>query len=299
MLSSRIQASSPVESDQAEAIIAAFDEWAKTVESRARRAEFHPNGYGSSVRQAEESRIHPAVAALERSIYGNDRLPQFRRQPIVRQGPSVVMRIFVAAVYILVAAAIAGAALAWRSSDDRIKDIVAAWETSLTRVSTILGVRSPPIANLLAAAPVSSVPDQVPAENEAVPRAAAETVPQAAVPLAPSATAPVAPSATGPVPAGAPPEVQQQLATIEDDLTAMLQAIEQIASKQEQMAKDIAALQAAQQKISQKISPPNLRTGFLTAPRKNSPKPVRAEAPVELAPAPVPAARPRQPADLP
>lgn len=281
MLSSRIQAS-PVESDQGEAILAAFNEWAKTVEGRARKAELHSNGYGSSDHRAEISHVHPAIAALERSIYGDDRPPEFRRQQIVPQRPSVAKRIFLTAVYILIAGAIAGAALAWRSSDDKIKDIVAAWESSLNHFSSILGVRSPPSANVLAAAPVSSVPDQVPALNEAVPQAA-----------------PVPPFAPAPVPPRASHEVQQQLATIADDLAAMRQAMEQIAGKQDQMAQDIAALQAAQQKISQKISPPNLLTGSHVAPRKTVAKPVRPEAAIEPAPVPVPAARPQPPADLP
>lgn len=280
MLSSRIQAS-PVESDQSEAILAAFNEWAKTVEGRARKAKLHSNGYGSLDHRAEISHVHPAIAALERSIYGDDRPPEFRRQQIVPQRPSVAKRIFLTAVYILIAGAIAGAALAWRSSDDKIKDIVAAWESSLNHFSSILGVRSPPSANVLAAAPVSSVPDHVPALSEAVPQAA-----------------PVTP-ATAPVPPGASHEVQLQLATIGDDLAAMRQAMEQIAGRQDQMAEDIAALQAAQQKISQTISPPHLRTGSQVAPRKTVAKPVRPEAAIEPAPLPVPAARPQSPADLP
>lgn len=50
--------------------------------------------------------------------------------------------------------------------------------------------------------------------------------------------------------------LQRQLETMATDLAAVRRTVDQIAAKQEQMAKDVTALQAIQQSVSEKMSPP-------------------------------------------
>lgn len=70
--------------------------------------------------------------------------------------------------------------------------------------------------------------------------------------LAPSgAVAQGAASATPPI----PPALAQQLATMTGDLAAVRHSLDEFAAKQDQMAQTIATLQAAEQDISQKLSP--------------------------------------------
>ena len=84
--------------------------------------------------------------------------------------------------------------------------------------------------------------------------------------------------------------VQQQLQAVASDLAIVRRTAEQIASKQEQMAQDIATLQASERDVTQKIS--SLAQAAAAA-RKNAQKaahPERANQPV-AEPLPVPEAR--------
>jgi hypothetical protein len=56
------------------------------------------------------------------------------------------------------------------------------------------------------------------------------------------------------------------------DLTVMRQRVEQLAVKQEQMAHNIASLQAVEQDIKQKMSSPPLPPAASLPPRKNAPR---------------------------
>jgi peptidoglycan hydrolase CwlO-like protein len=67
--------------------------------------------------------------------------------------------------------------------------------------------------------------------------------------------------------------------------------VEQIASKQEQMAQDIATLQAAERDVNQKISALTTATAVRAA-RKNVPKTVYPEPAGQPASAPLPVSRP-------
>jgi hypothetical protein len=58
------------------------------------------------------------------------------------------------------------------------------------------------------------------------------------------------------------PGLQQQLETIVGDLTIVRRIVEQVAARQDQMAQDIATLQAAEQNVSQKISMPPSVSGL-------------------------------------
>ena len=64
----------------------------------------------------------------------------------------------------------------------------------------------------------------------------------------------VAQSGSAPELADVSPAVQQQLQAVASDLAIVRRTAEQIASKQEQMAQDIATLQASERDVNQKIS---------------------------------------------
>jgi hypothetical protein len=71
------------------------------------------------------------------------------------------------------------------------------------------------------------------------------------------------------------------------DLAAMRRSLEQVAVKQEQMAQNIAALQAAEQDIRKKVSSRPLAQTNSDQPRK-LPKPPANSSPAQSPPAPPP-----------
>jgi hypothetical protein len=145
-----------------------------------------------------------------------------------------------------------GATLAWQSHGDDAKQIVRTWAPSL-------GWLFPPDG-----------PDS--AQNAALPQYA---------PLTQSAA---------PASAVTPGELVQQLEPITRDLTIVRRSLEQIAAKQEQMAQNIATLQAAEQDIRQKMSsPPPSRPG---PPRK---PPEAAAQSSAVQPSPMPSPPPARP----
>jgi hypothetical protein len=70
-----------------------------------------------------------------------------------------------------------------------------------------------------------------------------------------SQTAPVAQSAQAGAALGISPELQQKFESLRDDIADVRRIVEQIAIRQEQMTESVVALQAAQQTLTQKLSP--------------------------------------------
>jgi hypothetical protein len=83
-------------------------------------------------------------------------------------------------------------------------------------------------------------------------------------------------------------QVQQQLEAAMSDLAIIRRTVEQIASKQEQMAQDIATLQATQRDVNQKIISSVVQAAAVRAARKNVPKVARQEPVGQPASAPLP-----------
>ena len=84
-------------------------------------------------------------------------------------------------------------------------------------------------------------------------------------------------------------ELVQQLEPVVRDLALVRHSLEQLAAKQDQMAQNIATLQAAEQDIRQKISSP-------PAPRAATPrKPTQAAAQSSSVPSAAPSAQPPSP----
>jgi hypothetical protein len=71
------------------------------------------------------------------------------------------------------------------------------------------------------------------------------------------------------------PELVQQIKAVEGSLTRMRHKVEQLAAMQEQMAHNIASLQAAERDIRQKMSSPSLSQAVPLPPRRNAARPLR------------------------
>ncbi len=165
----------------------------------------------------------------------NDPLPTDRPSPGRRTSRSLAR--FLLAVCVGVAAT-----LAWQSYSGTAKQMIA---NSAPRLSGLL--LSPPAAMNQPSgretaieqpsppAVQAAAPQAPSAQSEAVASTASETV---------TSTAPTAPSR----------ELRQQLETMEQDLAAVRQSVEQLAAGQEQMARDIAKLHTAGQDIRRRTS---------------------------------------------
>ena len=87
-------------------------------------------------------------------------------------------------------------------------------------------------------------------------------------------------------------ELENRLETVVNDLAVMRRTAEQLAAKQEAMARDIAVLQAVERTVSEKLSSLPQLTAALGTPRKNASSIVQSEATAQPAAVPLPIARP-------
>jgi hypothetical protein len=74
-------------------------------------------------------------------------------------------------------------------------------------------------------------------------------------------------------------ELKQQLQTVVNDLAVILHNVEQLSSKHEQMSRDILAVQATEQNVSEKISSLTQAASVHAPPRKSVPRFVHAATP--------------------
>ncbi len=141
--------------------------------------------------------------------------------------------------------------------DDQTKEMLRTWvRSSLIWSSAILGT---PRGSELAAEPGGKLPDQA-----------------------------VAPSAPTSIAIKEFPELQQQLQTMANDLTTLQRLVEQVASKQEQIFRDMTTLQTAEQNLSEKISSLAQPAAGRVAPRRNVAKLVHPEVPRQSGAEPLP-----------
>jgi len=139
--------------------------------------------------------------------------------------------------------------------DDQTKELIKTWgQSSLIWASSVLG--STQRSSELAAEPGSTLSDQA-----------------------------VTPT---PVAIGDIPELQLQLQTLAGDLAVLQRIVEQVASKQEQISRDIATLQATEQNINEKISSLTQAAAVHAPPRRNVAKLVHSETPKQPAASPLP-----------
>jgi hypothetical protein len=173
----------------------------------------------------------------------------------VTSRPSIVRRMLRSLARFSIAVLIGvGATLAWQSYGDEAREVLSTQVPSLSWLSVSTMTTAPD--------PRGST------QNAAVPQSA--PIPQ---------TAPAAAAATTPESA--------QLEPIARDLAAMRRSLEQLAVTQEQMAQNIAALQAAEQDIRKKMASRPLAQTISAQPRKQ-PKPPANSAPAQSPPVPPP-----------
>jgi hypothetical protein len=86
-------------------------------------------------------------------------------------------------------------------------------------------------------------------------------------------------ASTTPITVTESPELQQQVQNVVSDLAALQRLVEQVASKQEQISRDMTTLQATEQNLSAKISSLAQPAAVRIAPRRNVAKLVHSEAP--------------------
>jgi hypothetical protein len=211
--------------------------------------------------QSSPLNVAPLVPNVEPLLHAPPRPSGFNNDHLASDGPSIGGRIFRTLARFFIAVLIGvGATLAWQSHGDDAKQIVRTWAPSLGWLLPVSTTTSPPDG------PVS-------AQDAALPQSA--------------------PVTQRPAPASAV-ELVQQLEPITRDLTVVRRSLEQLAAKQEQMAQNIATLQAAEQDIRQKMSsPPPSRP----VPPRKPPEAAAQSSAVQSSsvPSPLPPARPPLP----
>jgi hypothetical protein len=176
----------------------------------------------------------------------------FENDHLASERPSTIRRMLRSLTRFCIAVLIGvGVTLAWQSYGDKAREV--------------LSTQVPPLGWLSVSATTLTSDGQGPAQDAAVPQSA--PLPQAPAPAAAATT----------------PEFTQ-LEPMARDLAAMRRSLEQLAVKQEQMAQNIAALQAAQQDIRKKISSRPSAQTISDQPRK-PPKTPANSSPAESRPA--------------
>ncbi|MGB8578958.1 MAG: hypothetical protein WCD56_20715, partial [Pseudolabrys sp.] len=181
--------------------------------------------------------------------------------------PSIGRRAFRSVAHFFITALIAvligvAASSAWQSYGDDAKEMVRTWAPSLDRLSSTWQSRSDEAKRMIKTWALS------------LDWLMKKSPPDVDIAAKQKGSSPAAAITQKPVPAAVavPFESAQQLKTMAHDLTVMRQRVEQLAVKQEQMAHNIASLQAVGQDIKQKMPSPPLPPAASLPPRKNAPR---------------------------
>ncbi len=196
------------------------------------------NSRPPSLQSEEISSDSPSIAPDAPSM---DPSPQQRNpqsEEVSRDRPSVAKRLFRIFAHGFIITVIVSTAFVWQSADSTTKDMVQGWVNSLVWSSHLLPKNVLPESDVATEA-VSATSDQ---------RSTGATVNSPTV----SASQP-APTSTA---TESSPDLKKQLEAILIDLANVRRIVEQVAASQEQLARNIATLQADEQDVSQKISAP-------------------------------------------
>ena len=255
----RLQSRAPIEpNDDLDNVLHSFHEW---MVEKAQADRNRKISSGRNDAAGERSYIPPSIASPGPSIVPNQRAMS---EEISSNKPSVGRRVFRTFVYSLAVAALV--TVAWQAyRDEQTKEMISGW-----------GSRS---LSWLSAGPGRKV-----AFGQHPATAASANSSDQAVAVAQSGSA-----QTG---ADVFREVQKQLEAAMSDLGSIRHTLEQIASKQERMAQDIATLQATQRDVNQKIISWLAQAAAVRAAQKNVPKAPRPEPVGQPASAPPPALAP-------
>ncbi len=246
------------------------------------------------VRVAPEAGDTPVgVRAVEPSIPHHSYA--FEEHPFAADGPSVGKRMLRACSRFAIAALIGVVGtLTLQSHAREAGNLVSAWAPSLgfwpfasrtTPAAEIAG--GPEQTGSIPAGPASAQAAELP------PPAASPPSTQGAA-LAPPAPAP---EISPPAPAAPSPESAQQLEAIARDLAAVRRSVERLTAEQEQMAKNIVALQTMEQSAKRRAPAP--ARGAAVAPHRSEPVTAPARRSEPVAALPPPRTAPIQPSTAP
>ncbi len=217
----------------------------------------------SSLNYDYEADVAPLAPNAEPPLHAPPRPPGFNNNQLASDRPSFRGRIFRALARFFLPALIGiGATLAWQSHANEAKEMLRAWAPSL---GWLLPVATKPPSETMVSGQNAVLPPSAPVTQTGEATAAATSQ-----------------------------ELAQQLEPVVRDLAVVRHSLEQLAAKQDQMAQNIATLQAAEQDIRQKMSsrpPPRA-----TTPRK-PPQPAAQSSAVQSSsgPSPAPSAQPPLP----
>jgi hypothetical protein len=219
----------------------------------------------------EGSDFSAGLGAVEPSIRVSPRPSDFKNDQVANDRPSIGRRTFRTLARFFIAALIGvGATFAWQSHGDEAKEIVRTWSPSLSSAWQSYGD-----------------------EAKEMVRTWTPSLGWLA-----SVSTTKSPPAPAPAAAATSPELVQQLEAMARDLTAVRHSVEQLADKQEQMARNIATLQTIEQDIRKKMSLPPPSQAVPIPPRKKAPRvaaPPQAATQSLSAPRPAPLRRPPLP----
>ncbi len=255
-------------------ILFAFREWLKAHEGRVGKLSLRSDADGPSDENAAGKAFHvsPGIAAAAPSI-DLKRLQARDRRSVAKRVSRVVVRS-------LVIFALVGGAIAWqRYVDEETKtmaraDIVKAWDLASRWLPSTFQTETRPSSDVAAAPEPGNTPQAALATSQPASEPAQATPPVQPVP------APVA-SLTA-------PELQQKLEALQTGLADVRRIVEQIATRQDEIAQDMVTLQVAQQALTQKLSaPPQTAAAPTAAPARKIFPPQTATSPRSV-PGPAP-----------
>lgn len=274
---------------------------------------------------ANASQVSAGPQADGPSALATLRPAEFRNDPLRREEPSTIGRVARAATRFLVALGVGvGGTFAWQSYGDAAKGMIANLAPQLAWISSRLATnpaRDPaPTSAPTAPGPAieASTPQPAAAQAASVAQAAtdmpAAAAAQAAPPVAPTATEQAATNTTARTVPAPPSPDQQQLDTMARDIGDLRQSVEQLAARQEQMARDMASLKATEASRHRIAAPPRpaaarkpppqaapqaipALSSALSSPQPLPPPPPIASAPPMPAVSPPPAAPPQPAAE--
>lgn len=274
-------------------ILFAFREWLKAQEGRVGKLSLRSEADGALDDNAAEKafQFSPGIAAAEPPVD----LQSSNKRSVGRWLSRVIVRC-------LVIFALVGAAVAWQQyADDQTKtavqdEVTKTWDLASGWVLSVLHLDTHPGTDV-ALAPTSENSNQTQMQDSA----ASQTAPVAQPTSESSPAAPVARPALGipqanavaqPSQAPVAPEIssglQQKFESLQDDIADVRRIVEQIAIRQEQMAENMAALQTAQQTLTQKLAPPQTAAAPVVPHTRKTTYPEAA-----AVPHPIPAPPPR------
>jgi hypothetical protein len=253
MVESKDQA---LNSQNGEQVLRSFQEWmveqAHAAKSTNQAAQFSDLDNHDS-RKGSSPSIAPREPSIESSSSASPGLPidpsQQANIPRVASNRPFVSRQVVRTVVrsLLIAIVVAVVWQAYR--DNQTGKLIKAWGHSVIWLSSTLGATE--------------------RDSESTAESSTKLSDQAA-PMPTAMSGPVA-------------ELQRQLQTVINDLAVIRSNVEQLSSKHEQMSRDIATMQAAEQNVSEKISSLTQPAPVHAPPRKNVPRLVHAETPKQSA----------------